>query len=211
MDVLQRLASNLGRRDEEPNIELARDLATRQDSASIAVLADAMLTAKTPVRHDAVKTLYEIAARKPDLVAPHAAAFLTVLKGKDNRMIWGALTALDAIAASEPALIAANLTAILDAADRSSVIAKDKAVSMLATLAAQSPPSKLAWRRMIDILHTSADNQTPMYAEAALRAAPQNDPAELAAVVQQRADRMAQPAKKARLEKVLRQLAKLGG
>lgn len=209
MDVLDRLASSLGRRDEAPNVALARDLATAKDGKAIVVLAGAILSAKTPVRHDAVKTLYEIGAIDPSLIAPHADAFLAALKGKDNRMIWGALTALDALAAIRPEFIAANLPAILDAADRSSVIAKDKAVSMLATLASQLPPFEVAWRRLIAILHSSADNQTPMYAEAALRAAPVNNPGELAAVVRERAESIAQPAKKARLEKVLRQLARL--
>jgi hypothetical protein len=48
-----------------------------------------------------------------------------------------------------------------------------------------------------------------MYAEQALRAAPMNHPAMLAEVVQARMERMHQPAKRARLEKVLRRLARL--
>jgi hypothetical protein len=131
------------------------------------------------------------------------------LKSRNNRLAWGALTALDTLAAADPKLIADHLPEILDAADRGSVIAKDKAVSMLATLASLPQPVPAVWQRLVEILRTSADNQTPMYAEQALRAAPTNDPAMLAEVVQARMERMHQPAKRARLEKVLRRLARL--
>jgi hypothetical protein len=89
------------------------------------------------------------------------------------------------------------------------VIAKDKTVSMLSTLAALPKHSKAAWPRLIAILRTSEINQTPMYAEAALRAASVNDPRELADVVTMRLGQIVQPAKRARLEKVLRKLEKL--
>ena len=209
MSILERLASSLGRADEQPNVELAAELAARADKAAISELAKALTAGPKPIRHDAIKALYEIGALRPDLIVAHAGAFLELAKGKDNRLIWGALSALDAVAVAAPDVVAANLPAILDAADRSSVIAKDKAVSMLARLAAQPKPSRVAWDRLIAILRTAADNQTPMYAEMALSSAEANDPAELAEVVKFRLSSMDQPAKKARLEKVLRRLEKL--
>ena len=209
MSVLDRLASALGRRDEEPNVAVARDLARSGDAGDIALLADALENASQPIRGDAIKALYELGALRPELIAPHAGAFLAAMNSRNNRLVWGALTALDALAATEPALIAANLPAILAAADRGSVIARDKAVSILATLASQEPPVAGAWEKLLDTLRTSALNQTPMYAEAALRAAPGNDPAALAAVVRKRLEAIHQPARKARLEKVLRNLDRL--
>lgn len=203
--VLARLASALDREDEKPNQELAADLAASGNAGDIAILAHALETAAKPIRHDAIKVLYEIGAQRPDLIAPHAPVFVTALKSRDNRMVWGALTALDTLTTTVPNVIAANLPDILDAADRGSVIAKDKAVSMLATLAANG--NSFAWQRLLAILRTSADNQTPMYAEQALRAAPMQDASALAEVVRSRASTIPQPAKRARLEKVLRKLA----
>ena len=202
--VLARLASALGRGDEKPNQELAAALAASGNSDDIAVLAHALAK---PLRHDAIKVLYEIGALRPDLIAPHAQAFLTALKSRDNRIVWGALTALDTLAATASELIAAHLPDILDAADQGSVIAKDKAVSMLATLAANG--NSFAWDRLLAILRTSADNQTPMYAEQALRAAPMQNVEALAEVVGARAGSIPQSAKRTRLEKVLRRLATL--
>jgi len=209
MSVLDRLASAQGRRDEAPNIALARALAASDDVAGIASLAEALSAAPRPLRHDAIKALYELGALRPDLLRPHAEAFLALLDGRDNRMLWGALAALDALAVADPAPIAARLPEILAAAARGSVIAKDKAVSMLATLAALPGVAPQAWEALLAMVRDAAVNQAAMYAEAALRAAPANDPAALAAVVAMRRDAIAQPAKRARLDKVLRQLAKL--
>ena len=209
MSVLDRLASALGRRDEGPNCELAAELARTGDAADIALLAAALERAAKPVRSDAIKALYELGALRPELIRPHADAFLAAMNSRDNRLAWGALTALDALAAAYPDLIAAHLPEIVAAAERSSVIAMDKAVSMLATLAARPDPAPAAWGRLLAIVRTAPVNQTPMYAEAALRAAPRNDPAALAAVVRTRLDGIGHRAKRARLEKVLRGLAKL--
>lgn len=210
MSVLDRLASALGRRDEEPNVALARDLATSEDRAGIALLADALASGPRPVRSDAIKALYELGALRPDLVRPHAGALLAALDAADNRLVWGAMTGLDSLAASYPELIAAHLPAILAAAGRGSVIARDKAVSMLATLASlPGPAAPEAWRHLLFILEAAPVNQVAMYAEAALRAAPMREPAALAEVVRIRLAGIAQPAKRARLEKVLRKLARL--
>ena len=209
MSVLDRLASALGRRDEEPNVALARELAAREDRAGIAMLADALANGPRPVRNDAIKALYELGALRPDLLRPHADALFAALDA-DNRLVWGAMTGLDSLAASYPELIAAHLPAILAAAECGSVIAKDKAVSMLATLASRpGPAASDAWEQLLAILRDAPVNQAAMYAEAALRAAPMREPAALAAVVRARLAGIAAPAKRARLEKVLRKLARL--
>lgn len=210
MSVLDRLASALGRRDEDPNIALAAELARTGDAGDVALLAEALESGPSAIRSDAIKALYELGALRPDLIRPHAEVFLAAMNSRQNRLAWGALTALDTLAAAYPELIAAHLPGIIEAAGRGSVIAKDKAVSMLATLAALPEPAAGAWERLLAILRTAPVNQMAMYAEAALRAAPGHDPAALAGIVRTRLDGIAQPAKRARLEKVLRRLAKMG-
>ena len=207
--VLERLASALGRADEAPNVALARELAESGDAAGTAALAEALSSAPRPIRHDAIKALYELGALRPDLIRPHIGAFLAALGGADNRLVWGAMTALDALAADDPEPVAAHLPDILAAAERGSVIAKDKAVSILVRVAARTGPAAAgAWEELLLMLRGAAVNQTPMYAEAALEAAAMHDPAALAEVVRDRLAGFAAPAKRARLEKVLRRLAK---
>lgn len=209
MSVLQRLASALGRSDEVPNQELAAELAGSGDAAAIAELAAAAMRGPKPVRHDAIKVLYEIGEKRPELIAAHRDGFVAILSDRDNRMVWGALCALDALAGTEPDFIAAHVPAILAAADRGSVIAMDKTMSMLAKLAARPGKGRFAWERLLVVLRTSAVNQTPMYAELALTAVAANDNGELAEVVRYRLENIDLPAKRARLEKVLRKLEKL--
>jgi len=76
MSVLGKLASALDRNDERPNVELAEALAAKPDKAAIAELVAALSGGTTAQQNDAIKVLYEIGERKPELVAMHAEAFL---------------------------------------------------------------------------------------------------------------------------------------
>ncbi|ODT05768.1 MAG: hypothetical protein ABS35_46680 [Kaistia sp. SCN 65-12] len=203
MSVLGKLASALGRNDEQPNVELAEALAAKPDAAAIAELAGALATGSTAVSNDAIKVLYELGALKPELVAPHTGAFLTLLGGKNNRNVWGALYAIETITALQPDPVLKQLPAILAAADKGSVIAKDKAVAILVKLAAAGHGAK-ALPILLERLEGAAPNQFPMYAEQAL---PVIDAAHRAAFVrllEARLGSIEASAKRTRVEKVLR-------
>lgn len=204
MSVLGRLASALGRNDEQPNIALAVELEQSRDRKAVKELAEAILGANGAVASDAIKVLYELGERRAALIAPHADAFLAAMKSRNNRLVWGAISALDTLAGPYPELVAPHLSDIMEAAENGSVIAKDKAVSILAKLAARKGAAPTAWGWLIAILKTSAINQTPMYAEMALTAAPANDGKALAKVLRRRLDEIPQPAKRKRIEKVLK-------
>jgi hypothetical protein len=206
MSVLDKLASALERNDERPNVELAEALVAKPDKKAIATLADALSTGSVAVQNDAIKVLYEIGERAPELVAPHADAFFALLKSKNNRNVWGALSAIDTIASVRAKEVAAELKAILAAADKGSVIAKDRAMSTLAKLA-QAGEAK-AFPALLERLGDAAPNQFPMYAELAATAVTPAQKPKLAAILQARLKTIEQPAKKARVEKVLRKLAK---
>ncbi|CAN7324790.1 hypothetical protein ASC89_00755 [Devosia sp. Root413D1] len=203
MSVLGKLASALGRNDEQPNVELAEALAAKPDAAAIAELAGALATGTTAVSNDAIKVLYELGALKPELVAPHAPAFLKLLSGKNNRNVWGALQAIETITSLQPAAVLAQLPAILVAADKGSVIAKDKAVAILVKLAAAGHGSKVL-PVLLERLDGAAPNQFPMYAE---QAQPVIDAAHREAFVRLLETRLTSieaSAKRTRVEKVLR-------
>lgn len=205
MSVLGKLASALGRNDEQPNVELAEALAAKPDAAAIAELAGALSTGPTAVSNDAIKVLYELGALKPELVAPHAAAFLKLLGGKNNRNVWGALQAIETITSLQPDVVLAQLPAIIAAADKGSVIAKDKAVAILVKLAAAGHGAKVL-PILLERLEGAAPNQFPMYAEQAL---PVIDAAHRAAFVrllEARLETIEASAKRARVEKVIRRL-----
>lgn len=200
MSVLGKLASALGRNDEQPNVELAEALAARPDAAAV---AGALATGPTAVSNDAIKVLYELGALKPELVAPHAAAFLTLLGGKNNRNVWGALQAIEAITSLQPDAVLAQLRAIISAADKGSVIAKDKAVAILAKLAAAGHGAK-ALPILLERLEGAAPNQFPMYAEQALPVIDASYRAAFVRLLETRLGSIEASAKRTRVEKVLR-------
>ena len=205
MSVLGKLASALGRNDERPNVELAETLTAKPDAAAIAELAGALATGSTAVSNDAIKVLYELGARRPELVAPHARAFLTLLGGKNNRNVWGALQAIEAITQVVPDVVLAQLPAILAAADKGSVIAKDKAVQILAKLAAAGH-AEVALPVLLERLEAAVPNQFPMYAEAASVAIDAEHRERLRQILETRLGRIEASAKRARVEKVLRRM-----
>jgi hypothetical protein len=203
MSVLGRLASALGRNDERPNVELAEELATKPDAAAIAELAGA-LSGAVAVANDAIKVLYEIGARRPELVAPHLPAFLALLGSKNNRNVWGALQAVESVTDQVPAAVHAALPAVLAAADKGSVIAKDKAVRILVKLAAAGHRDVVP--TLLQRVEEAAPNQFPTYAEETARVLDAAGRGELAAILERRVGSIETPSKRVRVEKLLKRL-----
>jgi hypothetical protein len=133
MSVLNKTASALGRNDEQPNMELAEELANTQDKESIAEIVSGLRMNKA-VASDCIKILYEIGGRKPELIAPYAENFLRLLKSKDNRLVWGAMTALGFIAELNPEPVYLSFEDIYDAYASGSVITVDNSISVFAAL-----------------------------------------------------------------------------
>lgn len=206
MSISDRLACALERNDEQPNIALAEDLAKSANKADIAELVDITSNGTKAERHDAIKALYELAERRPELVAPHIYKILKLLNTKDNRMIWGAMSALAALAEHVPATMIENLDQILKAADKGSVIAKDKVMVLLSTLNSIDKYREQVTPIILNRLTHSAVNQVPMYVELAAPTIAGADKAKFISLVQAWHDTIPQLPKKKRLAKVLRSL-----
>lgn len=207
MSVLDRLARAMDRNDERPNVELAEDLAASGDKAAIAELAGTLDAAPVAVQNDALKVLYEIGARRPELVAPHLDAVLPLLSSRNNRNVWGALKAIETIAPLRPDKVGAAINDVLAAADRSSVIAKDAANGILALLIAAGQTKQLLPVALERLGH-AAPNQFPTYAEQIGAVIDKPHSARLIEIIENRLPRVAGTAKQARLRKLLRRLAK---
>lgn len=205
MSVLGRLASAVGRNDERPNVELAEALAAAPDAAAVAELV-AVLTGPVAVANDAIKVLYELGVRRPDLVAIHLPAFLALLGSKNNRNVWGALQAVESVTDAAPAAVHAALAAVLAAADKGSVIAKDKAVQILVKLIAAGHADAVP--ALLERVAAGAPNQFPTYAEQAATVLTGADRERLAAILKQRVGDIETPSKKARVEKLLKRLSR---
>lgn len=204
--IASRLASALDRNDERPNVALAEELAASSDPDAVAELAGLLETGDKAQRHDAIKVLYELGERQPDQIAPHLGLFVALLDTRDNRMRWGTMSALAALAPVRPHEVFDHLEAILAAADAGSVIAKDKAMKLLCDLNAVPGLNPKVTTIILDRLRLSAVNQVPMYAELAAPTIADKDKPAFRDLVAAWRDRIPVPAKKRRLDKVLRQL-----
>jgi hypothetical protein len=205
MSVLSKLARAQGRRDEKPNVVLAVEIAARGDRKAIAELVAAIPGGSVAVQGDAIKAIYETGERNPKLVAPHAKALLALLPSRNNCLVWGVLSALDTIAVVEAATLHRQLSEILRAAEASSVIAKDKTVSILCKLS-RAGYAKTTLPILIDLLKDAAVNQLPMYAEGVAGAVTPSYVPKLRAVLEARLRGVTQASKRKRLERVLRTL-----
>jgi hypothetical protein len=207
MAVLERVAHFLGRRDEVPNQELARDLARRRDRAGIREIVAGLHHAERGVPADCIKVLYEIGAIDPKLVAPHAEEFLALLRSRDNRLVWGGMTALSSIAAEVPGMLYAQRDAILAAMERGSVITVDHGVRCLSTVAASDPRRRrVLLPLLLERLRTCRPKDVPQHAEHIARAVGDGDAPAFVALLEGRLAG-APPSRAARLRRLLRSVA----
>jgi hypothetical protein len=207
MTVLDRLAGTLDRRDERPNVALAEELAASGDEAAIGELVAALESDDKRMKSDAVKVLYEIGERRPELIAPHAEVFLDLLASRTNRQVWGALQALEAIAGERPDTLMKELPAIIAAADHGSVIAKDCCTTILVKLAAAGH-GDVTVPILVERLKTAAPNQFPTYAEETASVLSEREKPGFLAVLKSRIGSIGQRSKRERLERLMR---KMGG
>jgi hypothetical protein len=206
--VLELLASSLGERGEDPNKELAKKIVATKDKKAIAELAEHLSDNDKNIQSDCIKVLYEIGEQKPELIADYDADFLALLDSKNNRLVWGAMTALDCIAAINPAGIYKRLPKIMDVAEAGSVITKDHGVGILIKLSADAKYAVRTMPWLIGMLKTCATNQLPMYAENAIPVVSEQHKKEFVAVLTKRLDEIEKESKRKRVEKVIKKLTK---
>lgn len=130
--MIEKVASNLGRNDEEPNIELAILLCTTENTEGIKEIVHGLKDNKTQIANDCIKVLYEIGERKPELISEYVNDFIQLLKSKNNRLVWGSMTALSKISYLKPEDIYNNLDTVIKAYENGSVITVDSAISVFA-------------------------------------------------------------------------------
>src|SRR5687768_17967798 len=102
MSILNRLATSLGRHDEVPNQELARDLAAKKDKKGIREIAENLWNKDKNIQADCIKVLYEVGTIEPELIADYMEDFAKLLRSKNNRLVWGGMTALAEVAKANP-------------------------------------------------------------------------------------------------------------
>lgn len=92
--LLKRLASSIGGKDEQPNIDLSIELVASKGKNKINELVKGLFHEDSKIANDCIKVLYEIGEREPELISDHDLIFIDLLKSRSNRLVWGSMTAL---------------------------------------------------------------------------------------------------------------------
>jgi hypothetical protein len=208
MSIIAKLASSLNRRDEVPNQELAKQIAAKKDKNAVQELIENLSNKSKDIQNDCIKVLYEIGEINPSLISTYYKEFLALLDNKNNRLQWGAMTALSCITLENPKAIFSSLSKIVAAADKGSVITKDYAVNILIKLCAIKQYADSAFELLNGQLMKSPTNQLPMYAEKAIPVINDKNKKKFIQTLTSRLDNTEKDTKRKRVEKVIKKFNK---
>nr|WP_299170881.1 hypothetical protein [uncultured Allomuricauda sp.] len=204
MGVIDKLASSLNRRDEVPNQELAKEIVLSQDKEAVKELVE-NLANKKAIQNDCIKVLYEIGEQAPKLISPYLDEFIAQLNSKNNRLQWGAMTAIGTITNDLPKEIFNALPTILCAADKGSVITKDHAINILLKLCSIKAYSESTFSLLVEQLLKSPTNQLPMYAERSIPIINDKNKTLFVKTLRSRLNDIEKETKRKRVEKVIKE------
>ena len=209
MSIISKLASSLNRRDEVPNQELAKQIAAKKNTNAIQELIDNLSGKNRTIQNDCIKVLYEIGEINPSLISPYSKDFINLLNHKNNRLQWGAMTAINSIVLENPREIYTALPKIIAAAEKGSVITNDYTVNILVKLCSIKQYVNDAVLLLNEQLLRSPTNQLPTYAEKAIPYIKEKNKKVFIDMLRSRLDDIEQDTKRKRVEKVIQKLSKI--
>lgn len=209
MSVIDKLACSMGRNDEIPNQELAKELCRTKDVDSIEELVQSLFSGSTAIRNDSIKVLYEIGETQPELIAPYVDDFIKLLNSKNNRLVWGGMTALSTIAKINPDKIYQNIDLIFDAIKKGSVITVDNGISVVAKVGSMNKESeKKALPFLLKHLETCRPREVAQHSERSMVIANSGNKVEFQRVLEKRWEDLT-PSQQVRVKRVLKRVNSL--
>lgn len=166
MSIINRLSALNQKNNNLLEQELAKELLETKNNEAIKELVENLNNSNKKIQSNCIKTLYEIGERGGgELIASFYNEFGNLLFDKNNRLVWGAVTALNSIVEFNPKGVFEYIEVIKQAVDNGSVITIDNGVSIYSKLAAYSEYSKTVLPLLLNILNRCPIKQLPMYLE----------------------------------------------
>lgn len=207
--MIEKIAYNIGRNDEEPNIKLAIELANTRDIDGIKEIVDGLGSKKEQIAGDCIKVLYEIGEMNPELIADYVLDFIQLLRSRNNRLVWGSMTAISEITFLKPNEIFENIETVIGAYENGSVITRDNSISVFAELArANKNYEKIMVKKIIEHLETCRPKEVGQHAERAFKCINENNSKEFVDVLLKRREDLTEAQKK-RLDKLIKKIEKI--
>ncbi|QPC45598.1 hypothetical protein [Mangrovibacillus cuniculi] len=202
LTIVSKLASQQGRNDEVPNIELAHELAKEEDREAIQDLIQLLSSKEKKIQNDCIKVVYEIGAVKPELICEYAVVFIELLRSRNNRLVWGSMSALATIAEVASETLMLHVDVLKSVMKTGSVITVDKGVLTLAKLAAvKEENNQIIFPFLLQHLETCRPKEIPQHAESTLIAVTEDNKEEFLHVLRLREEYLSPPQLK-RVKKV---------
>ncbi len=207
--VINLLATSLNCKDDRPNQELAVEIIRSKRTDWVKELVDNLQNKDKNIQSDCIKVLYEIGERSAaDLIAPYCNVFGKILESKNNRLVWGAMTALDTMTMICPKEIFELLPVIISVMEKGSVITKDHGIGILAKLSSFSDYTDTSFPLLLEQLKICPAKQLPMYAEKSVIAIHSANKKQFIDLIQLRIPEMEKDSQKQRLNKVIKNIEK---
>lgn len=209
MSVIDKLAFSLGRNDEIPNKELAKELCRTKDRDSVKELVQCLFNGTTAIKNDSIKVLYEIGEVQPELISPYVDEFVKLLNSKNNRLVWGAMTTLSTIAIINPGKIFDNIDLIFNVMKKGSVITVDNGVSVLAKVGSINKEyENKVFPFLLKHLETCRPKEVAQHSERSMIIANSENKVEFQRVLERRLNDLT-PSQQTRIKKVLKKVGNL--
>jgi hypothetical protein len=204
MSVLSGLSSQQGRKDQEPNKTLARELVEKRDTAGIREIAANLWHGDRQIRIDCLAVLEQVGLLAPELIEEHVSDFLQLAFSGDNRLVWAAMINLALVADRRPREVFVHHEVLIQVMENGSVITRDNGIKALAKAASASAEYNQALLPfLMKQLQSCTSKSLPQYAES-IRVAlmPQNQ-AQYLAILNERFDTLS-AAQQRRVRKLLK-------
>ena len=167
MSVLSKLASAQGRKDEEPNKDLGRELVENHDIEGIREIAENLWNKDKRVQTDCLSVLEQVGLLEPELIENYVAYFIELIFSKDNRLVWAAMINLALIADRKPQEIFEQYDDIVKVIEKGSVITKDNGIKTLVKIAFTSTEyMEVIVPYLMEQLRSCRSKSVPQYAES---------------------------------------------
>lgn len=204
MSVLSKLASAQGRKDEEPNKDLGRELVENHDIEGIREIAENLWNKDKRVQTDCLSVLEQVGLLEPELIENYVADFIELIFSKDNRLVWAAMINLALIADRKPQEIFEQYDDIVKVIEKGSVITKDNGIKTLAKIASTSTEYKeVIVPYLMEQLRSCRSKSVPQYAESIRVAVNLDNQEQYLSILNERLDALS-AAQQRRVKKLLK-------
>ena len=206
MTVIKLLSSSLGQRGNEANIALAKEIAETENHDAIKELVDNLNNKNKKVQGDCIKTLYETAYIKPEMIAEYYLNFFDLLTSKNNRLVWSGMIALLTITDLKPKEIFASLDLLMETVEKGSVITIDCGVEILAKLNKYNEYFDKTDPLLIEQLWKCPIKQLPQYMEKSVFSITKQNKEIYQNIIEKRKSECDKNSQVKRLEKILKKI-----